>query len=368
MSNADLVSTIAHILDPWAFNTKSYNATIARDDATDKATQIAEALAALDSRAGDAGEGPPDCMWRSGHDGAGPDPTRFFCEVIGPAPSCHVYRAVADTEGEARALAFGKADPSFSTASLTDAADAVGPVERALWAIADTALQDFRPGDPGKRVDSLIPTPEWKEMRKACDRRGVSISLFVRLAIRHYLTWLATYRSPAECEDFNDAATPAPAVDAKCSASPDHADILETIQNAADDWQKQGYPTALAEVRDMANVGRALMTAIADNAGCPPLKGWHPANCPSEIVSDLLNMLDDAQATNPLAVDAVPAGEVMKQQAHEWRRREVQAIGAAISTRSWHAVEQAYNSLRDKMDAAGCWHALAALSHGGGRK
>ncbi len=53
------------------------------------------------------------------------------------------------------------------------------------------------------------------------------------------------------------------------------------------------------------------------------------------------------------------AGEGLKQQTHEWRRREVQAIGAAISTRSWHAVEQAYNSLRDKMDAAGCWHAPA---------
>lgn len=69
-------------------------------------------------------------------------------------------------------------------------------------------------------------------------------------------------------------------------------------------------------------------------------------------------------ATPAPAVDAVPAGEVLKQQAHEWRRGEVQAIGAAISTRSWHAVEQAYNALRDKMDAAGCWHASAALSHG----
>lgn len=50
-------------------------------------------------------------------------------------------------------------------------------------------------------------------------------------------------------------------------------------------------------------------------------------------------------------------------QAHEWRKREVQAIGAAISTRSWHAVEQAYNSLRDKMDRAGCWHAPTRITH-----
>lgn len=38
---------------------------------------------------------------------------------------------------------------------------------------------------------------------------------------------------------------------------------------------------------------------------------------------------------------------------YDLRRREVQAIGAAISTRDWHAVEQAYNSLRDKLDRAG---------------
>ncbi len=32
------------------------------------------------------------------------------------------------------------------------------------------------------------------------------------------------------------------------------------------------------------------------------------------------------------------------------RQLEVQAIGAAISNKSWHAVETAYNSLRDRMD------------------
>lgn len=34
----------------------------------------------------------------------------------------------------------------------------------------------------------------------------------------------------------------------------------------------------------------------------------------------------------------------------EWRQDEVQAIGAAISTRNWQALERSYNSLRDKMD------------------
>ena len=35
-----------------------------------------------------------------------------------------------------------------------------------------------------------------------------------------------------------------------------------------------------------------------------------------------------------------------------WRLDEVQAIGAAISTRNWHSLETAYNQLRDKMDRA----------------
>lgn len=33
------------------------------------------------------------------------------------------------------------------------------------------------------------------------------------------------------------------------------------------------------------------------------------------------------------------------------RRREVQMMGAAISTRNWHDMESAYNQLRDKVDA-----------------
>ncbi|MDR6144977.1 hypothetical protein QE363_000770 [Sphingomonas sp. SORGH_AS870] len=86
-------------------------------------------------------------------------------------------------------------------------------------------------------------------------------------------------------------------VQAKCAASPDHDDILETLENAADDWRTKGYASALSEVRDMANIGRALMTAIADNAGCPPLIGWHPADCPSEIVVDLLNMMESNRFT-----------------------------------------------------------------------
>lgn len=32
------------------------------------------------------------------------------------------------------------------------------------------------------------------------------------------------------------------------------------------------------------------------------------------------------------------------------RKREVQALGAALSRRDWHATEMAYSQLRDKLD------------------
>ena len=95
-------------------------------------------------------------------------------------------------------------------------------------------------------------------------------------------------------------------------------------------------------------------------------EGYNPEAKPDRvnITPEHNEALHGALLASSAAVDAARAGEVLKQQAHEWRRGEVQAIGAAISNRSWHAVEQAYNALRDKMDTAGCWHASAALSHG----
>lgn len=45
---------------------------------------------------------------------------------------------------------------------------------------------------------------------------------------------------------------------------------------------------------DMANVGEALMEAIRDYSGHSFIEHWHPADCPSEIVGDLLNALDEA--------------------------------------------------------------------------
>lgn len=53
---------------------------------------------------------------------------------------------------------------------------------------------------------------------------------------------------------------------------------------------------------DMATVGRGLMAAIeaatADRDG--PLFGWHPAQCPSEVVGDLIRMVLEARGeTDP---------------------------------------------------------------------
>jgi hypothetical protein len=80
--------------------------------------------------------------------------------------------------------------------------------------------------------------------------------------------------------------------------SSDMADILETIENAADDWRAQGYTSALAEVRDMANVGRALIERIREVVASPgPMHGWAPADDPAEIVIDMANMLADAPTT-----------------------------------------------------------------------
>lgn len=76
--------------------------------------------------------------------------------------------------------------------------EAAGPVELALLRNADTALAPFRAGDPGKHIQTLLPTPEWKALVRAAERRGVSLSLMLRVAARQHLVWLDARRSPAE--------------------------------------------------------------------------------------------------------------------------------------------------------------------------
>jgi len=57
---------------------------------------------------------------------------------------------------------------------------------------------------------------------------------------------------------------------------------------------------------DMQAVGNSLMDAIEkDFADHPFMKGWHPADCPTEIVGDLLNALDEAKGQ--LAQPSLPS-------------------------------------------------------------
>lgn len=76
------------------------------------------------------------------------------------------------------------------------------------------------------------------------------------------------------------------------------ADLSYTADQMVDAFIA-GAATQAAEIarrEDMANVGAELMSAIKDYSGHAAMKGWHPADCPSEIVGDLLNALDERDA------------------------------------------------------------------------
>lgn len=42
---------------------------------------------------------------------------------------------------------------------------------------------NFQDGDPGKRVDALIPTPLWKLLREVAARDGLTIGAAAQLAL-----------------------------------------------------------------------------------------------------------------------------------------------------------------------------------------
>lgn len=54
--------------------------------------------------------------------------------------------------------------------------------------------------------------------------------------------------------------------------------------------------SALDDEADMAAVGRALMATLDACQDHPLLKDWSPAECPSEVVTDLLDLYDDQRA------------------------------------------------------------------------
>lgn len=92
------------------------------------------------------------------------------------------------------------------------------------------------------------------------------------------------------------------------SAAPTPDSTVELYDSV--DWLAQGYPSAAAEIEDMANVGRALMERIADvTKPGAQLAGWSPADCPTEIVTDLLNMLHEVK---PSTDSTVEVGELVE--------------------------------------------------------
>lgn len=62
-----------------------------------------------------------------------------------------------------------------------------------------------------------------------------------------------------------------------------------------------------ADLQDMANVGKALMERMADVVEHGPLKGWMPADCPTEVVTDLANEVDETRSERDAAVERLQA-------------------------------------------------------------
>lgn len=62
-----------------------------------------------------------------------------------------------------------------------------------------------------------------------------------------------------------------------------------------------------ADLQDMANVGKALMERVADVVEHGPLKGWSPADCPTELVTDLANELVELRIVRDAAVERLQA-------------------------------------------------------------
>lgn len=102
---------------------------------------------------------------------------------------------------------------------------------------------------------------------------------------------------------------------------------------------------------------RAQLEGLGDRVSSPTqLRSWG-----MEYQAQLVELLP-AILTALQAADAVEVAREALEDIGDWRQREVQAIGAAISTRNWHSLEAAYNSLRDKMDRSKTRQALAALT------
>ena len=106
-------------------------------------------------------------------------------------------------------------------------------------------------------------------------------------------------------------------------------------------------------IRTAMTDGGGDLIGYASNLARSLVAKYYPDNTGWQPLPDLMGLLTQIDnATTGIAEfgerRAIAASQA---QVADWRRREMQAIGAAISTRSWHELERAYNQLRDKMDA-----------------
>lgn len=76
--------------------------------------------------------------------------------------------------------------------------------------------------------------------------------------------------------------------------------LLNNLENALREKPRRGnyegrHPTDYTD-EDMAAVGRAFMDAIDQARMADPwVKDWSPSQCPSEIIFQLINRVDEAQ-------------------------------------------------------------------------
>lgn len=92
------------------------------------------------------------------------------------------------------------------------------------------------------------------------------------------------------------------------------AALVTTVRKEEAAHRTEATAKLEAENEDMANVGRSLMEAIEkDFAGHPFMKHWHPCDCPTEIVGDLLNANDEHEARiTTLEADLKVAREALR--------------------------------------------------------
>jgi hypothetical protein len=84
--------------------------------------------------------------------------------------------------------------------------------------------------------------------------------------------------------------------------------------------------------------GEALVKAIEDNREHPALKNWAPTQCPSEVVVDLLNVIDEAQFRE------MPLPELLAFS---------QAAQDVLAERARQVVDEGYSPATDDMYAEG---------------